>query len=109
MSALDDCLEDARKSLELYEKVKAKMNKKKEDLNITAQWFGEVMAVLHRDGGHYLSKHGPEKAAKDAIKNYYQLVTDLDRAQYLLLQVSNDKQIYTWTEVQEIIKKVRHE
>ena len=32
------------------------------------QSFGNVLAVIHRDGGHYITKHGHEKASKDAIK-----------------------------------------
>jgi len=40
-----------------------------------ARWFGEVMAVMHADGGHYLAKNGPEKAAKDAVEKYHGLWT----------------------------------
>jgi len=32
------------------------------------QSFGNVLAVIHRDGGHYITKHGHEKASEDAIK-----------------------------------------
>ena len=32
------------------------------------QSFGNVLALIHRDGGHYITKHGHEKASKDAIK-----------------------------------------
>ncbi len=31
------------------------------------QSFGNVLAVIHRDGGHYIQKHGVDKACKDAI------------------------------------------
>jgi len=44
-----------------------------------ARWFGEVMAVMHADGGHYLAKHGPEKAANDAIEKYHGLWTRIDQ------------------------------
>ena len=27
----------------------------------------ELLAVIHRDGGHYVSKHGFDKAVSDAI------------------------------------------
>ena len=27
----------------------------------------ELLAVIHRDGGHYVSEHGFEKAVNDAI------------------------------------------
>ncbi len=32
------------------------------------QFFGNVLAVIHRDGGHYITEHGAEKASRDAIK-----------------------------------------
>ncbi len=35
--------------------------------------LGELLAILHRDGGHYQSDHGTEKAVTDAISNYYSL------------------------------------
>ena len=41
------------------------------------KWFGELMAVMHHDGGHYLAEHGPEKAAEDALNNWYALEAQL--------------------------------
>lgn len=38
------------------------------------KYFGELMAVMHRDGGHYLAKHGSKIAFEEALKNYYKLV-----------------------------------
>ncbi len=37
----------------------------------------DMLAMLHRDGGHYHIKHGTEKATKDAITNYYKMVYEL--------------------------------
>ena len=37
------------------------------------KWFKEVMAIIHRDGGHYLAEHGVEKSAKKAIE----IITEL--------------------------------
>jgi len=34
-------------------------------------WVGELMAVMHADGGHYLAKHGMEKAIGDAMDKYH--------------------------------------
>lgn len=31
-----------------------------------AKWLGELLAVIHRDGGHYQDEHGDEKAVRDA-------------------------------------------
>ncbi len=32
------------------------------------QSFGNVLAMIHRDGGHYISKYGHKKASRDAIQ-----------------------------------------
>ena len=46
-----------------------------------AYWFGQIMAILHGDGGHYLAKYGPEKATKDAINKYNDIKQLLDQKQ----------------------------
>lgn len=38
-----------------------------------AQAVGDLLAVIHRDGGHYQAEHGIEKAARDAIAKYNEL------------------------------------
>ena len=43
------------------------------------QSFGNVLAVIHRDGGHYITKHGHEKASEDAIKIVLDLRKENDR------------------------------
>ena len=32
----------------------------------TNQHLGNLLAIIHRDGGHYIGKHGIDKAVKDA-------------------------------------------
>ncbi|RLI58902.1 MAG: D-glycero-beta-D-manno-heptose 1-phosphate adenylyltransferase [Candidatus Asgardarchaeum californiense] len=32
-----------------------------------------LLAIMHRDGGHYVDEHGVDKAVKDAMKVYYDL------------------------------------
>jgi hypothetical protein len=49
-----------------------------EKLEPASKWFGEVMAMLHGDGGHYLAKHGPEKAALDAVARFRELDAERD-------------------------------
>ena len=39
--------------------------------------LGELLAVLHADGGHYQYEHGTEKAVADAITKHYELVKQL--------------------------------
>jgi hypothetical protein len=50
------------------------------ELEPPAKWFGEVMAILHGDGGHYLARHGAEKAALDAVDKYHALVAEREAA-----------------------------
>jgi len=59
----------------------------KNDKEITediVHWFGEIMAVMHGDGGHYLHEHGPVKSAKDAMDKYFKKITKIDELQYEL-------------------------
>ena len=36
-------------------------------------YLGNLLAVIHGDGGHYEEEHGTQKAAKDAEAKWYQL------------------------------------
>ncbi|MBZ9807641.1 hypothetical protein [Mesorhizobium sp. ESP-6-2] len=40
------------------------------------RWLGEVLAVIHRDGGHYQALHGDEKAVADAMEAVAALRTE---------------------------------
>ncbi len=52
----------------------------KRERDAATKWFGEVMAIMHADGGHYLAKHGAEKAALDAVTKYHELHFELNQA-----------------------------
>jgi len=48
----------------------------------TIYWIGELLAVMHADGGHYLSAHGVEKAIGDAMDKYHAMwkrIAELER------------------------------
>ena len=38
----------------------------------------ELMAIMHGDGGHYMSEHGTKKAVADAQAKYYAILTKID-------------------------------
>lgn len=40
--------------------------------------LGELLAIIHRDGGHHQSDVGTEQAIKDAIEVYYKLIKEND-------------------------------
>ena len=44
--------------------------------------LGELLAIHHGDGGHYLAEHGPEKAVKDAIEKWSSVLVRKDVAEY---------------------------
>lgn len=42
--------------------------------------LGNLLAIIHGDGGHYQAEHGNEKATTDAIAKYYELRARHDEA-----------------------------
>lgn len=42
------------------------------------QLLFELLCVVHRDGGHYITNHGVEKATEDAIKRIYNERSNLE-------------------------------
>jgi len=38
------------------------------------QLLGNLLCVIHRDGGQYIAEHGWKKAIKDAESKYYELL-----------------------------------
>lgn len=45
-----------------------------------ARLLGELLAVIHRDGGQYLDEHGCEKATQDAIEAVHRLRVEVDES-----------------------------
>ncbi len=50
-------------AVEYQEQLQAKLDRVKQE----NQSFGNVLAIIHRDGGHYITEHGHHKASRDAI------------------------------------------
>jgi hypothetical protein len=48
-------------------------------LRESSRLFGEIMAVMHGDGGHYLGEHGPQKAFDDALTRWCNTLVEIDR------------------------------
>jgi hypothetical protein len=46
--------------------------------DVRAQETGNLLAIIHRDGGHYESKHGTQKATEDAKEIVYGLRARID-------------------------------
>lgn len=45
---------------------------------LRSRLFGDFMAIMHCDGGHYLSTHGPQKAFEDARTIRNNMARELD-------------------------------
>ena len=56
-----------------------------------------LLAVIHRDGGHYSSIHGISKACKDAEKKYYAMMELIEKA----LQWFNSKSPLSCIELEQ--------
>jgi len=52
-------------------------------------WLGELLAVIHGDGGHHLAEHGVEASTKSALKIIYKERTDLDKFQFSERELSD--------------------
>lgn len=57
---------------------------KVEQLEKSHEYFSDLLAAIHKDGGHYQAMHGDEKAAVDAIFKAKNLRSYADRLANLL-------------------------
>lgn len=49
--------------------------------------FGNVLAVIHRDGGHYVTKYGHKQASEDAVKIVIDLRTRLEEKEKIIKEL----------------------
>ena len=63
--------------IEKYKALEAENERLKQRHEAYVKMLGELLAVLHADGGHYQYEHGTEKAVADAITKHYELVKQL--------------------------------
>jgi len=60
--------------------------------------LGNLLAVLHGDGGHYEAEHGTDKSVADALEKYYNNLRTTDATLYALrervaaLEQQNERQ-----------------
>ena len=45
--------------------------------------LGNLLAMIHGDGGHYRDEHGTDKAVADAIDKYYSLLARIEELEPL--------------------------
>lgn len=51
-------------------------------LHASEKALGNLLAVIHRDGGHYLAEHGLEKAVEDAMAKWAEMRKALDELRH---------------------------
>ena len=80
--------ENERKSTAILQQKLHEGTLRRHITNIQAenQSFRSVMAIIHRDGGHYVLKHGHRKASKDTIEIIGNFKVKIDK-----LQAENEK------------------
>lgn len=66
----------------------AKLVVKAEQLEKSHKYFSDLLAAIHKDGGHYQAMHGDEKASVDAIFKLNNLRRYAARLAYLLKEKS---------------------
>lgn len=71
---------DASELVGIVEGWKARAEKAEDERDANAKWLGELLAVIHRDGGHYQSQHGDEKAVDESHRIWARLITERDEA-----------------------------
>ena len=54
-----------------YKEEKAKCDELEREVQFHRGALGGLLAVMHRDGGHYTDAHGVKKSTEDAIAMYY--------------------------------------
>jgi hypothetical protein len=55
------------------------------DVSSKAYQFQELMAIMHGDGGHYLARHGAQKAATDAMAKWYAMLRKVEQLENTIL------------------------
>ena len=66
--------------------------------------LGELLAVMHRDGGHYQSKHGTDKAVADAMTVRHEMVRKMDQLEHENAELREDKARLDWIASWDVLK-----
>ncbi len=67
------------------------------------QSLGNLLAVIHRDGGHYTAMHGREKAVRDAHLIWASLIGDNERLRAALKPFAEDVEAWDGYSVADYI------
>lgn len=77
---LDDMREETVRLNKATDKQYAQtLERLKAERDAKSKWLGELLAVIHRDGGQYQDEHGDEKAVRDAHLIVADLRAERDR------------------------------
>ena len=73
-----------------YEAAECKIAEQEVRIKELDQSLGNLLAIIHGDGGHYYAKHGAKKAVNDAHAKYCGMLVRIDELASLL-QVARDQ------------------
>ena len=98
MVNINEILKGVRKPMwtDMEDKQLRQLEKEVKQLKAENQSFGNVLAIIHGDGGHYITKHGHEKASQDAIAKISKVRDERDKykaALEILARLGNGKEL----------------
>lgn len=93
VSELESQVRDCEKHNEILKQSELRLLKEVRDLTgereRERQALGNLLAVIHRDGGHYQAEHGSKKAAEDAETLVCWLRDNVERLERLMADVGS--------------------
>jgi DNA repair exonuclease SbcCD ATPase subunit len=93
MQTQRNTIEHLRKEKANYRAKVDQLEAENERLAASDTALGNLLAVIHRDGGHYRTEHGTAQAAEDAQEIVIQLRTEIDR---LTTETGKLRKLLTW-------------
>lgn len=111
IARLTGCLERANAQAEHFER---EWYLRGEVLDTAEYWLGSLLAVIHRDGGHYEAEHGTARAADDAIAAVHVLRGSLEgyieANRYMKGELDDAMEdARKYAEAQREVSRLRHE
>lgn len=63
--------------------------------------LSELLAIIHRDGGHYEAQHGTEKAVQDAMNKIHEMREFCDQ-----VESGEVRSTYTYNKFKQLLESI---
>jgi len=70
--------------------LRVRLEKAERERDEARRELGEILAIIHRDGGHHTGKHGISKSVADAHATWADVVRERDEAHALIDKVDDE-------------------